>query len=180
MPAGALGSRPRRARQPRSKASRRVHTTVQPTSRTAMPGREGNKAQSESELKGHGKPLLLGVPKLLKPGMPTMRWSLEKSFTLGLIVRALTSLRPLGYERAPDWSLEMVGKAVSNGLPAARLTLSTQSEKTAPRVVTRVRACVAALAGRRGGRSAGPTVTTHRRRTRGWTGRVACRFPSIL
>eukprot|EP00967_Tisochrysis_lutea_P095559 scaffold139413_cov35-Tisochrysis_lutea.AAC.2 len=62
--------------------------------------------------------------------MPVMRIFSLKSFTFGLMVRALTSSEPAGYERPPVGSLVMVGKAVATGAEMAALTPSIQSPRT--------------------------------------------------
>ena len=63
--------------------------------------------------------------------MPVTRIFGSKSFTFGLIVRAFTSPEPLGQLRAPDWSLEMVGKPADKGSDATPLSDSTHEPRTA-------------------------------------------------
>jgi len=46
------------------------------------------------DLQNNSQDLLLGAPNALKPGMPVMRFLGSKSLTLGLMVRAFTSVTP--------------------------------------------------------------------------------------
>eukprot|EP00308_Calcidiscus_leptoporus_P002688 CAMPEP_0119397792 /NCGR_PEP_ID=MMETSP1334-20130426/140513_1 /TAXON_ID=127549 /ORGANISM="Calcidiscus leptoporus, Strain RCC1130" /LENGTH=100 /DNA_ID=CAMNT_0007421637 /DNA_START=1056 /DNA_END=1358 /DNA_ORIENTATION=- len=82
------------------------------------------------DLQNNSQDLLLGAPNALKPGMPVMRFLGSKSLTLGLMVRAFTSVTPGPQLRAPDSSFEIVGKAVSSGLAAVRRRASFHEMST--------------------------------------------------